>query len=144
MRNIPAAMVHETGIANRDGAVARIDSARQDLSTLIKIFADSARSGPRLENAISHLEGLSIEIIKRSDRLAPRPSVNCLVNQPHPRQIERAFAHRLIVKSRAADRHQLALPRHRQSRPCRLNHLTPPVDAHRPQARTQKSRSTTN
>jgi transposase len=71
MRNMLAAMVHEAGIADRDrdGAIAVIDSARQEFPTLIKLFADSAYSGPRLEIAISHLEGLSIEIVKRADKV---------------------------------------------------------------------------
>jgi transposase len=67
MGNILAAMVHQASIADRDGAVALIDSARADFPTLIKIFADCGYTGPKLAGAIAHLEGLSLEIVKRSD-----------------------------------------------------------------------------
>jgi len=66
--NILAAMVHEAGIADRDGATALIDHARSDYPTLVKVFADGGYTGPKLEQATSHLKGLVIEIVKRSDK----------------------------------------------------------------------------
>jgi len=49
-----------------------------------------------------------------------------------------------VVESRAADRHQLALPHDGQPRMRRFDHLTPAFDTHRPKAFAKKSRSTTN
>jgi transposase len=61
-------MVHEAGIADRDGATALIERARSDYPSLNKIFADGGYTGPKLEQAISHLKGLVVKIVKRSDK----------------------------------------------------------------------------
>src|SRR5271165_4125945 len=51
---------------------------------------------------------------------------------------------RLVVEPGPADRNQFTLPHHRQLGVPGLNHLPPPLDAHRPEAFAKKSRSTTN
>jgi hypothetical protein len=64
-----------------------------------------------------------------------------LIHQTHQLQVELAFPARLVIKPRPAQRNQGALPDYRQLRMLRLNHLTPPFSAHRPQAFDKKSRS---
>ncbi len=65
--NVLAAMVHEASISDRDGAPALLESTRADFPTIVKAFADGGYAGPKLQEAISHLEEFSIEIVKRSD-----------------------------------------------------------------------------
>jgi len=86
MGNILAAMVHEAGIADRDGAAALIAGTRADFPTLVKIFADGGYAGPKLQAAIAHLKGLAIEIVKRSDQAAG------FVLLPKRWVVERSFA----------------------------------------------------
>lgn len=59
--------VHTADIQDRDGAPALIERLREDHPTLTKIFADGGYAGEKLQSAIEHIEGLAIEIVKRSD-----------------------------------------------------------------------------
>src|SRR3954454_6389014 len=77
-------------------------------------------------------------------RAIPRRLQELPVNQPHQFQVQRRLPSRLIVEPGPADRDQLALPHDRELGVVRVNHLPPPLDAHRPEALAKKSRSTTN
>ena len=59
-------------------------------------------------------------------------------------QVQRRPPTGLAIEPRAADRHQLASPHDGQPRMLGLDHLTPPLPAHRPDAFAKKSRSTSN
>lgn len=62
-----AAMVHEAGMQDRDGAVPLLASIRTCLPWLRHVFADGAYAGAKLEAALSVLGRWTIEIVKRSD-----------------------------------------------------------------------------
>ena len=65
--NVLEAQVHEASIQDRDGAPGVIESAKQSYPSLVKFFADGGYAGEKLASAISHIEDLAIEIVKRSD-----------------------------------------------------------------------------
>jgi len=67
MGNVLEAQVHEASIQDRDGAPGVIESAKQSYPSLVKFFADGGYAGEKLASAISHIEDLAIEIVKRSD-----------------------------------------------------------------------------
>ena len=65
--NILDAYVHTADIQDRDGAPSLIERARDICPTLVTMFADGGYAGDKLAKAISHIEGLALEIVKRSD-----------------------------------------------------------------------------
>ncbi len=65
--NVLEAIVHEADIQDRDGAPMVIESMRQTYPSLVKLFADGGYAGEKLSAAIAHIDGLAIEIVKRSD-----------------------------------------------------------------------------
>jgi len=65
--NVLDAQVHVASIQDRDGAPDLIESAKQSYPSLIKVFADGGYAGEKLVSAISHIEDLVVEIVKRSD-----------------------------------------------------------------------------
>ncbi len=66
--NLLDAVVHTADIQDRDGAPGLIESVRTNIPTLVKLFADGGYAGEKLATAISHIEGLTLELVKRSDR----------------------------------------------------------------------------
>jgi transposase len=84
--NLLTPQVHEASLADRDGAPALIEDARSDYPTISKIFADGGYAGQRLQEAIAHLEGLALEIVKRSD------TAEGFVVLPKRWVVERTFA----------------------------------------------------
>lgn len=66
--NMLDGIVHGAGIQDRDGAPDIIGSVMESFPKLIRIVADGGYAGPKLETALSHIEGLTLEIVKRSDR----------------------------------------------------------------------------
>ena len=62
-----AAMVHEAGVQDRDGAVPLLASIRGCLPWLRHVFADGAYAGAKLEAALSVFGRWTIEIVRRSD-----------------------------------------------------------------------------
>jgi len=65
--NMLEAVVHTADIQDRDGAVPLIEAVKERFSSLVKIFADGGYSGTKLTAALAHIEGVVIEIVKRSD-----------------------------------------------------------------------------
>lgn len=65
--NVLDAVVHTADIQDRDGAPGLIESVKDNAPTLTKIFADGGYSGEKLATAIAHIDGLVLEIVKRSD-----------------------------------------------------------------------------
>jgi transposase len=59
--------VHAAGIQDRDGAPGVIESVKQSFPTVVKFFADGGYAGDKLASAISHIEDVAVEIVKRSD-----------------------------------------------------------------------------
>lgn len=84
--NLLDAVVHTAGIQDRDGAPAVIESTRDSYPCLAKLFADGGYAGEKLRNAVKHIEGLAIDIIKRSDDAAG------FVVLPKRWVVERTFA----------------------------------------------------
>src|ERR1700760_1131898 len=74
----------------------------------------------------------------------PRRLQKLTVNQPHQLQVQRGLSGWLVIEPRPAGRNQLTLSHDRQLGVLRVNHLSPPLDAHRPEAFAKKSCSTTN
>lgn len=66
--NVLDAIVHTADIQDRDGAPGLIEGARDSFPTLVKLFADGGYAGQKLAAAVSHIKGLDLEIVKRSDR----------------------------------------------------------------------------
>jgi transposase len=64
---VVAAMVHEAGIQDRDGAVPLLASIRRCLPWLRHVFADGAYAGAKLDDALAALGRWTIEIVRRSD-----------------------------------------------------------------------------
>ncbi len=62
-----AAIVHEAGIQDRDGAPALLGAIRRAFPWLRHVFADSAYAGGKLAATLGRLGRWTIEIIKRSD-----------------------------------------------------------------------------
>jgi transposase len=62
-----AAIVHEAGIQDRDGAPALLASIRNTFPWLRHVFADGGYAGPKLETALAKIGTWTLEIIKRSD-----------------------------------------------------------------------------
>lgn len=62
-----AAIVHDAGIQDRDGAPALLAGIRRAFPWLRHVFADSAYAGAKLAAALGRLGHWTIEIIKRSD-----------------------------------------------------------------------------
>ena len=65
--NVLDAIVHTADIQDRDGAPGLIESVRSSYPTLVKLFADGGYAGEKLATALSQIEGLTLEIVKRSD-----------------------------------------------------------------------------
>jgi len=84
--NVLEAIVHEADIQDRDGAPVVIESVRQTYPSLVKLFADGGYAGEKLSAAIAHIEGLAMEIVKRSDTLKG------FVVLPKRWVVERSFA----------------------------------------------------
>jgi hypothetical protein len=61
------AQVHEASIQDRDGASSLIASAKQSCPSLVNVFAEGGYAGEKLAAALSHIEDMVIEIVKRSD-----------------------------------------------------------------------------
>lgn len=64
--NMLSTIVHEANIQDRDGAPSTIASAMQGFPTLVKLFADGAYAGDKLEKALAPT-GPILEIVKRSE-----------------------------------------------------------------------------
>jgi len=84
--NVLEVIVHEADIQDRDGAPMVIESLRQSYPSLVKLFADGGYAGEKLSAAIAHIEGLAIEIVKRSD------TTKGFVVLPKRWVVERSFA----------------------------------------------------
>jgi transposase len=84
--NVLEAIVHAAGIQDRDGAPMVIKSVRQTYPSLVKLFADGGYAGEKLSAAIAHIEGLAMEIVKRSD------AAKGFVVLPKRWVVERSFA----------------------------------------------------
>jgi transposase len=84
--NVLEAIVHEADIQDRDGAPMVIESVRQTYPSLVKLFADGGYAGQKLSAAIAHIEGLAMEIVKRSD------AAKGFVVLPKRWVVERSFA----------------------------------------------------
>lgn len=65
--NMLEGIVHEASIQDRDGAPDLIGIVNEGFPTLAKLFADGGYAGGKLEKALAHIEGLALEIVKRSD-----------------------------------------------------------------------------
>lgn len=65
--NMLEAVVHTADIQDRDGAVALIQTVKERFSSLVKIFADGGYAGAKLASALTNVQDLVIEIVKRSD-----------------------------------------------------------------------------
>jgi transposase len=65
--NVLDAIVHTADIQDRDGAPGLIESVKDNVPTLVRIFADGGYAGEKLATAIAHIDGLALEIVKRSD-----------------------------------------------------------------------------
>ena len=61
------ALVLPADIQDRDAAPGLIERCRDAYPSLARFFADGGYAGPKLEAAIAHLDGLAIEIVRRSD-----------------------------------------------------------------------------
>jgi transposase len=64
--NMLSTIVHEASIQDRDGAPGTIASAMQGFPTLVKLFADGAYAGDKLEKALAPA-GPILEIVKRPE-----------------------------------------------------------------------------
>ena len=64
--NMLSTIVHEANIQDRDGAPGTIASAMQGFPTLVKLFADGAYAGDKLEKALAPA-GPILEIVKRPE-----------------------------------------------------------------------------
>jgi transposase len=62
-----AAVVHEAGIQDRDGAVPLLGSIRTAFPWLRHVFADGGYAGAKLQTALAALGQWTLEIVKRSD-----------------------------------------------------------------------------
>ena len=62
-----AAIVHEAGIQDRDGAVPLLASVRRPFPWLRHVFADGGYAGAKLETALAAYGRWTLEIVKRSD-----------------------------------------------------------------------------
>ena len=65
--NMLDGIVHEADIQDRDGAPNVIGSVVESFPDITRLFADGGYAGPKLETALSHIKGLTLEIVKRSD-----------------------------------------------------------------------------
>lgn len=65
--NLLDGLVLPADIQNRDSAPDLIERCRDAYPSLSRFFADGGYPGPKLQNAIDHLDRLAIEIVKRSD-----------------------------------------------------------------------------
>jgi transposase len=65
--NMLEALVHKADIQDRDGAVPLIEAVKERFSSLVKIYGDGGYGGTKLTDALAHIQGLTIEIVKRSD-----------------------------------------------------------------------------
>lgn len=65
--NMLEGIVHEASIQDRDGAPGLIEIVTESFPTLAKLFADGGYAGEKLETALARIEGLVLEIVKRSD-----------------------------------------------------------------------------
>lgn len=60
-------MAHAADIQDRDGALLLLKPTHKLFPSLIKILADGAYQGPRVEAAVRAIADWQIEIVKRSD-----------------------------------------------------------------------------
>jgi transposase len=67
MGNILDAIVHTADIQDRDGAPGLIEFVKSNVPTLTKIFGDGGYGGEKLAAAIARIDGIALEIVKRSD-----------------------------------------------------------------------------
>jgi len=65
--NVLDAVVHTADIQDRDGAPGLIEIVKDNFPSLARIFADGGYAGEKLATAIAHVDGLALEIVKRSD-----------------------------------------------------------------------------
>jgi transposase len=65
--NMLEGIVHEASIQDRDGAPGLIGIVKEGFPTLAKLFADGGYAGAKLDRALAHIEGLALEIVKRSN-----------------------------------------------------------------------------
>jgi len=84
--NMLEGIVHEASIQDRDGAPGLIEIVTEGFPTLDKLFADGGYAGDKLETALASIEGLALEIVKRSD------SAKGFVVLPKRWIVERTFA----------------------------------------------------
>jgi transposase len=62
-----AAIVHEAGIQDRDGAVPLLASVRRPFPWLRHVFGDGGYAGAKLETALAALGTWTLQIVKRSE-----------------------------------------------------------------------------
>ena len=84
--NVLDAIVHTADIQDRDGAPGLIEFVKASVPTLTKIFGDGGYGGEKLGAAIAHIDGLVLEIVKRSD------AATGFVVLPKRWVVERTFA----------------------------------------------------
>jgi transposase len=84
--NLLEAEVREAGISDCDRATSLIEATRETYPTVEKVVADGGYTGEKLQKAVSHLPGLALEIVKRSDCKA------VFVVLPKRWIVERSFA----------------------------------------------------
>lgn len=65
--NMLEGIVHKASIQDRDGAPGLIATVTESFPTLARLFADGGYAGKKLETAVAHIEGLVLEIVRRSD-----------------------------------------------------------------------------
>jgi transposase len=65
--NVLDAVVHTADIQDRDGAPGLIEIVKDNFPSLARIFADGGYAGEKLATAIAHIDGIALEIVKRSD-----------------------------------------------------------------------------
>ncbi|WP_230772359.1 IS5 family transposase [Sphingomonas sp. Leaf4] len=61
------ALILPAGVQDRDAAPGLLERCRDAYPSLVRFVADGGYAGPKLENAIAHIDRLAIEIVKRSD-----------------------------------------------------------------------------
>lgn len=77
-------------------------------------------------------------------RAVPWSFQKLLVDQPHQRQVQRRLCGCRRVERRATDANEFTLPSDREPGVVGFDHFAPPADAQHPEARLERSRSTTS
>ena len=67
--NMLEGVVHGADVQDRNGAPNLVERTAENYPTLTKLFADSGYAGKKLAAGVTHIEGLVIEIVKRSDQV---------------------------------------------------------------------------